>query len=120
MQRGVGDFELSCGRFARAKPVLQLVTGLGDTGAALCRAGIDKLAFTGSAATGRKVMVACAEDLVPVLMECGGKDALLVDADGKVEFGAAGPRGTNDLLQRLGLANNGFRFGRGSNGGRGN
>ena len=58
--------------------VLQLVTGFGDTGAALCRAGVDKIAFTGSAATGRKVMAACAEHLVPVLMECGGKDAMIV------------------------------------------
>ena len=32
------------------QPVMQLVTGLGDTGAALCRAGVDKIAFTGSAA----------------------------------------------------------------------
>ena len=46
--------------------------------------------------------------------------ALLIDTDGKVIFGAAGPRATNELLQRLGLANNGFRFGRGGNGGRGN
>jgi acyl-CoA reductase-like NAD-dependent aldehyde dehydrogenase len=59
--------------------VMQLVTGFGPTGAALCRAGVDKIAFTGSAATGRKVMAACAENLVPVLMECGGKDAMIVD-----------------------------------------
>ena len=69
--------------WARAVPegrdVLQLATGRGETGAALCRAGVDKIAFTGSAATGRKVMAACAEGLVPVLMECGGKDAMIVD-----------------------------------------
>ena len=59
--------------------VVQLVTGSGPTGAALCRAGVDKIAFTGSATTGRKVMAACAENLVPVLMECGGKDAMIVD-----------------------------------------
>ena len=47
------------------QPVLQLVTGFGETGAALCRAGVDKLAFTGSAATGRKVMAACAADPDP-------------------------------------------------------
>jgi acyl-CoA reductase-like NAD-dependent aldehyde dehydrogenase len=64
------------------EPVLQVVTGLGETGAALCRnPGIDVLAFTGSAATGRKVMAACAENLTKVVMECGGKDAMLVDAD---------------------------------------
>jgi acyl-CoA reductase-like NAD-dependent aldehyde dehydrogenase len=61
--------------------VLQLLTGLGETGAALCRAGVDKIAFTGSARTGRKVMAACAENLIPVLMECGGKDAMIVNDD---------------------------------------
>jgi aldehyde dehydrogenase (NAD+) len=69
-------------------PVLSLVTGFGATGAALCRSGVDKIAFTGSAATGRKVMAACAEDLVPVLMECGGKDALIVDDDANVKAAA--------------------------------
>jgi acyl-CoA reductase-like NAD-dependent aldehyde dehydrogenase len=64
--------------------VFQVVTGSGDTGAALCRAGVGKLAFTGSAATGRRVMAACAETLTPVLMECGGKDAMIVDDDADV------------------------------------
>jgi acyl-CoA reductase-like NAD-dependent aldehyde dehydrogenase len=67
-----------------AVDAFQVVTGFGDTGAALCRAGVDKLAFTGSAPTGRKVMAACAEDLVPVLMELGGKDAMIVDDDADV------------------------------------
>ena len=62
-------------------PLLQVVIGYGETGNALCRAGIDKLAFTGSTATGKKVMAACAENLTPVLIEAGGKDALLVDED---------------------------------------
>ncbi len=69
-------------------PVFQVITGLGETGAALCRARIDKLAFTGSSATGRKVMAACAENLTPVLMECGGKDALIVDDDADVSAAA--------------------------------
>ena len=64
--------------------VLLLVTGLGETGAALCRAGVDKIAFTGSTRTGKKVMAACAETLTPVLMECGGKDAMIVDDDADV------------------------------------
>ncbi len=73
--------------FAEVVPdhdVFQLVTGLGETGAALCRAGVDKIAFTGSARTGKKVMAACAENLVPVLMECGGKDSMIVDDDADV------------------------------------
>ena len=44
-------------------------------------ARIDKLAFTGSTSTGKKVMATCAENLTPVVIECGGKDALLVDED---------------------------------------
>jgi acyl-CoA reductase-like NAD-dependent aldehyde dehydrogenase len=66
----------------------QVVTGFGETGAALCRAGVGKLAFTGSAPTGRKVMAACAENLVPVLMELGGKDAMIVDDDADVAAAA--------------------------------
>ncbi len=50
-------------------------TGLADTGAALCRSGVDKLAFTGSVPTGRRVMATCAENLTPVVLELGGKDA---------------------------------------------
>jgi acyl-CoA reductase-like NAD-dependent aldehyde dehydrogenase len=69
-------------------PVFSVVTGLGETGAALCRSGVDKLAFTGSTATGKKVMAACAENLTPVLIEAGGKDALLVDADADVDAAA--------------------------------
>jgi acyl-CoA reductase-like NAD-dependent aldehyde dehydrogenase len=66
------------------QPVLQLITGLGETGAALCRAGVDKIAFTGSTRTGKRVMAACAETLTPVLMECGGKDAMIVADDADV------------------------------------
>jgi acyl-CoA reductase-like NAD-dependent aldehyde dehydrogenase len=67
---------------------LQVVTGDGETGAALCRAGVGKLAFTGSAPTGRRVMAACAETLTPVLMELGGKDAMIVDDDADVAAAA--------------------------------
>jgi acyl-CoA reductase-like NAD-dependent aldehyde dehydrogenase len=69
--------------------VFGLVTGEGETGAALCRAGVDKLAFTGSTATAKKVMATCAESLTPVLVECGGKDALLVDDDADLDDAAA-------------------------------
>ena len=79
-------------RFAEVvpeQPVLQIVYGAGEVGAALCRSGVDKLAFTGSTATGKKVMAACAETLTPVLLECGGKDAMIVDADADVDAAAA-------------------------------
>ena len=70
-------------------PVLQLLTGDGTTGAALCRAGVNVLAFTGSARTGRKVMAACAENLTKVVMECGGNDAMIVAADADLDAAAA-------------------------------
>jgi len=68
--------------------LLQVVLGHGETGTALCRAAIDKLAFTGSTATGKKVMATCAENLTPVIIEAGGKDALLVDADADIPAAA--------------------------------
>jgi succinate-semialdehyde dehydrogenase / glutarate-semialdehyde dehydrogenase len=70
------------------QPVLQAVHGFGDVGAALCRSGVGKVAFTGSTATGKKVMAACAETLTPVVIEAGGKDALIVDADADVSAAA--------------------------------
>ncbi len=70
------------------QPVLQLLTGDGRTGAALTAAGVDKLAFTGSAATARKVMATAAASLTPVIAECGGKDALIVDADADLNAAA--------------------------------
>jgi acyl-CoA reductase-like NAD-dependent aldehyde dehydrogenase len=70
-------------------PVLQAVVGFGETGAALCRAGVDKVAFTGSTATAKRVMALCAESLTPVCIEGGGKDALIVAADADVDAAAA-------------------------------
>jgi acyl-CoA reductase-like NAD-dependent aldehyde dehydrogenase len=70
------------------QPVLQAVHGLGDVGAALCRSGVGKIAFTGSTATAKKVMAACAETLTPMVLEAGGKDALIVDADADVDAAA--------------------------------
>ncbi|GAB2812397.1 aldehyde dehydrogenase family protein [Actinocorallia aurea] len=70
------------------QPVFQVVTGLGATGAALCRSGVDKIAFTGSPPTAKRVMAACAETLTPVVIEGGGKDAFLVDDDADLETAA--------------------------------
>jgi acyl-CoA reductase-like NAD-dependent aldehyde dehydrogenase len=69
-------------------PVLQLVTGAGDTGACLARSAVSKIAFTGSAATAKKVMAACAENLTPMVAECGGKDAFIVAADADLDAAA--------------------------------
>ncbi|MET0698345.1 MAG: aldehyde dehydrogenase family protein [Mycobacterium sp.] len=68
--------------------VFGLLTGDGSTGVALCEAAIDKMAFTGSTATGRQVMARCSQRLTPVVMECGGKDALIVDSDANLKSAA--------------------------------
>jgi acyl-CoA reductase-like NAD-dependent aldehyde dehydrogenase len=70
------------------QPVLQLVTGSGETGQALAKSAVDKIAFTGSATTAKKVMAACAENLTPMVAECGGKDAFLVSADADLDAAA--------------------------------
>jgi acyl-CoA reductase-like NAD-dependent aldehyde dehydrogenase len=70
------------------QPVLSGIYGDGKVGAALTTAGVDKIAFTGSTATGKKIMAAAAETLTPVLIECGGKDPLLVDADANLDAAA--------------------------------
>jgi acyl-CoA reductase-like NAD-dependent aldehyde dehydrogenase len=84
----VRSFGEALGVFGEAVPVLQLVTGAGSTGEALARSGVAKIAFTGSAATARKVMAAAADTLTPVVAECGGKDALLVAADADLDAAA--------------------------------
>jgi len=73
------------------KEAFQVVVGDGAAGAALVRAPIDKLVFTGSVATGKRIAVAAAERLLPVVLELGGKDPMIVldDADVDVASSAA-------------------------------
>ncbi len=70
--------------------IVQVVTGGGATGEALVRSGVDKIAFTGSAATGRKVMAAAADSLTPVLLELGGKDPMIVAQDADIDRAVKG------------------------------
>ncbi|HTJ44517.1 MAG TPA: aldehyde dehydrogenase family protein [Kofleriaceae bacterium] len=70
--------------------VFQCVLGDGETGAALVGAGVDKISFTGSVATGRKVGEACGRALVPCTLELGGKDAMIVCDDADLERAAGG------------------------------
>jgi acyl-CoA reductase-like NAD-dependent aldehyde dehydrogenase len=71
--------------------VFQVVVGDGATGAALLHSPIDKVMFTGSVATGKRIAAAAAERLLPVVLELGGKDPMLVldDADVDVASSAA-------------------------------
>jgi succinate-semialdehyde dehydrogenase/glutarate-semialdehyde dehydrogenase len=68
----------------------QVVQGDGQTGAALIEAGVDKVSFTGSVETGRKVAEACGRRLIPVTLELGGKDAMIVCADADLDRAAQG------------------------------
>ena len=72
------------------KDVIQVVTGDGRTGAALVDY-VDFISFTGSTATGRKIAVQAAERLIPVSLELGGKDPLIIlnDADLDIKQTAA-------------------------------
>jgi acyl-CoA reductase-like NAD-dependent aldehyde dehydrogenase len=71
--------------------VLNIVTGLGETGSALvAHPGVDAVAFTGGIGTGRKVMAAGAESLKRVMLELGGKSPNLVFADADLKRAAAG------------------------------
>jgi succinate-semialdehyde dehydrogenase/glutarate-semialdehyde dehydrogenase len=68
----------------------QVVQGDGATGAALIEAGVDKVSFTGSVATGRKVGEACGRNLIPCTLELGGKDAMIVCGDADLDRAADG------------------------------
>lgn len=88
---GIGNFLAEA--FAKANPelpdgIFTTINGYGATGAALVKSGVDKVAFTGSPATGKKIMASAAEKLTPVLLECGGKDAMIVAPDADVAAAA--------------------------------
>lgn len=69
--------------------VIQIVTGDGATGEALIDY-VDMICFTGSTATGRKVALKAADRLMPISLELGGKDAMIVLADADVDMAASG------------------------------
>ncbi|HTH38814.1 MAG TPA: aldehyde dehydrogenase family protein [Pyrinomonadaceae bacterium] len=68
--------------------LVQVVTGAGETGAALVEAAPDKIMFTGSVATGKKIAAAAAKNLTPVVLELGGKDPMIVFDDANLELAA--------------------------------
>lgn len=70
--------------------LLEIVTGDGSTGAALIDARVDKIMFTGSVATGKRVAEAAARHLTPVVLELGGKDPMVVLEDANIEKAASG------------------------------
>jgi succinate-semialdehyde dehydrogenase/glutarate-semialdehyde dehydrogenase len=70
--------------------ILQVVVGQGGTGAALVDSGIDKLVFTGSVRIGKRIAQAAAARLLPVILELGGKDPMLVLEDADIDVASSG------------------------------
>jgi acyl-CoA reductase-like NAD-dependent aldehyde dehydrogenase len=68
--------------------VVELVQGDGAVGAALVGGAVQMVAMTGSSATGRKIMGACAPDLKRLVLELGGKDPMVVFADADLDAAA--------------------------------
>ncbi len=69
--------------------VVQIVTGDGTIGAALIEAAPDKIMFTGSVATGKRIAAAAAKNLTSCVFELGGKDPMIVFEDANLELAAS-------------------------------
>lgn len=67
------------------KGVLEVVTGLADVGSALVAAKTDKILFTGSTVVGQKIYESAAKNLIPVHMELGGSDPMIVLWDANLD-----------------------------------
>jgi succinate-semialdehyde dehydrogenase/glutarate-semialdehyde dehydrogenase len=69
--------------------LVNIVQGGGEIGQALIDARPDKVLFTGSVSTGKRVAEACARQLIPSVLELGGKDAMLVLSDANLEVASS-------------------------------
>ena len=77
--------------FAQIAPfenILSTVTGLPETGKALTQSKVNKISFTGSTKTAKKVAESCAQSMIPVVLECGGKDPVIVAQDADIKLAA--------------------------------
>ncbi|HXJ07607.1 MAG TPA: aldehyde dehydrogenase family protein [Candidatus Acidoferrum sp.] len=91
------DFTPQCGALIEKlfdeagfpKNLVTVIQGGGEVGQALIDARPDKIVFTGSVATGRRVAEACAKKLIPSVLELGGKDAMIVLADANLDVAAS-------------------------------
>ncbi len=66
--------------------VLQTLLGDGAVGAAIIKQKPGKIFFTGSVSTGKKIMAASAQHLIPLNLELGGKDAMIVLPDASLDY----------------------------------
>jgi len=69
--------------------LVQTVIGDGTLGSALIDQRPGKIFFTGSVSTGKKIMAAAAEHLIPVNLELGGKDAMIILADANLDYASS-------------------------------
>lgn len=72
------------------KDWIQIVYGDGKVGSQLIAERPDKIFFTGSVETGKKIMKQAAEQIIPVELELGGKDASIIFEDANIQRAAAG------------------------------
>src|SRR5579863_5768951 len=92
------DFTPQCGALIEKlftdagfpKDLVTVTQGAAEVGRALIDAQPDKILFTGSVETGRRVAEACAARLIPTVLELGGKDAMIVLAEANLEIAASG------------------------------
>ncbi|GBD84527.1 succinate-semialdehyde dehydrogenase [NADP(+)] [bacterium BMS3Abin02] len=68
--------------------LVQVIHGAGDTGAALVESGVDVVAFTGSTRVGKMIAAVAAEQMMPVVLELGGVDAMVVLEDANITHAA--------------------------------
>lgn len=78
-------FDAALDSVGQSRDLVQIINGYADTGSALVSAGVDLVIFTGSMANGKKVLAQSASTLTPVILELGGKDALIVCDDAHIE-----------------------------------
>ena len=85
------------------RDLFQVVTGRGEAGRALLRAGVNHVSFVGSSAAGREVAAAAGRQLIPATLELGGNNAMIVLDDAPLSAG--GGRGADLRLhgERPGL-----------------
>src|SRR5947199_1554672 len=91
------DFTPQCGALIERvfrdagfpQDLISVTQGGGEVGQALIEANPDKVLFTGSVATGRRVAEACAKRLIPTVLELGGKDAMIVLADADLQVASS-------------------------------
>ena len=82
--RFIQVIEKTISQVPELQDVLCYVEGGEETGSELCKL-TDLICFTGSTATGRKVYQAACDNFIPVFLELGGKDAVIVTESADIE-----------------------------------